>query len=247
MPNFTITRQVISPGDDIGCNQFQTNQFSGDSATISQPNSPLDGDIVWYLDAHGGYTVDVGDFDIPLTSPTAVAQSSTYRTFQGGSLPSFVNGVVFEQISITRIKITIFLHPTVTHGITGSVFVMPPADIQGQIEIDGCARLRNVSTRLMFVQGGDDVDTEVVVAQQYQANVSQETEYQGEVISGDISQEEEEEIELATYRVEAKEGYRFVSPPSLRISTSDYYTQPIVTRDDSGNVTSVTFKVIKTI
>lgn len=246
MPNFTINRQVISPGDDIGCNEFQTNQLPGNVATINQPNSPLDGDIVWYLDADSGYTVDIGDFDIPATTPTAVAQSSTYRTFEGGSLPSFVNGVVFEQISITRIKITIFLHPTVTHGITGSVFVMPPADVQGQIEIDGCARVRNVSTRLMFVQGGNDVDTEVVVAQQYRTGISQETGYQSEVISGDISQEEEE-VELATYRVEAKEGYRFVSPPSLRISTSDYYTQPIATRDDSGNVTSVTFKVIKTI
>ena len=80
MPNFTIQR-VIESGYTVGCTNFQTNQYEGDTASLVS-GSPLDGSIVWELNADTGWTVDIADFGIPGTIPTAYPQTATVRTFQ---------------------------------------------------------------------------------------------------------------------------------------------------------------------
>ena len=249
MPNFTITRLAVSPGDDYGCTQFQTNQHVGDVATLNNPFSPLDGDIVWYLDADPGYVVNLGDFDIPNTTPTAVAQTSTYRTFEGAGLPSVVNGVVMEQITQTRIKITIFLHPEFSHGITGPIFTMPGNDIDVNIEIDGCAEIKNHEARLGITspEGQEGAKETVTLARLNQTTLLEETGDDGKKnISGPLSVSEQDS-KLFDYKVEAKEGYEFKSPPTLRISTDDYYATSSVTTNSLGKIISTTFEIYKTI
>ena len=49
MPNFTIQR-VIESGYTVGCTNFETNQYEGDTASLVS-GSPLDGSIVWELNA----------------------------------------------------------------------------------------------------------------------------------------------------------------------------------------------------
>ena len=231
MPNFTITRLAVSPGDDYGCTQFQTNQHVGDVATLNNPFSPLDGDIVWYLDADPGYVVNLGDFDIPNTTPTAV------------------NGVVMEQITQTRIKITIFLHPEFTHGITGPIFTMPGNDIDVNIEIDGCAEIKNHEARLGITspEGQEGAEETVTLARLNQTTLLEETGDDGKKnISGPLSVSEQDS-KLFDYKVEAKEGYEFKSPPTLRISTDDYYATSSVTTNSLGKIISTTFEIYKTI
>ena len=87
MANFTITRQTES-SDNYGCTNFDTNQIEGEMASLTN-GDPLDGSIIWYLDANAGYTVSVDDFEIPGTTPTSAAQTpGTYRTFEGSGIPS---------------------------------------------------------------------------------------------------------------------------------------------------------------
>ena len=139
MPNFTITRQ-IEPEDIYGCTDFQTTQEEGVHAAIGP--TALDGDIIWYIDANAGFIVDVDDFSIPSAVPTSVLQiSGLYRTYEGGLIPAPILGVVMDQITTTRIKVTIYLVPSVTHGITGVPFVMPSNNVSVALPISGCAEL----------------------------------------------------------------------------------------------------------
>ena len=135
MPNFKITRK-IEDSDNYGCNCFATNQKVGQ---IASPGGLLDGDITWYLDADPGYTVNVVDFDIPNTSPTSVSQTTTKRTFQGAGVPSPILGVVFNQLTTTRIEIGIYLYPSGTNGINGNAFSMPVTNVSVALDIVGCA------------------------------------------------------------------------------------------------------------
>ena len=52
MPNFTIQR-VIESGYTVGCDNFETNQLEGDTASLVS-GDPLDGSIVWELHANTG-------------------------------------------------------------------------------------------------------------------------------------------------------------------------------------------------
>ena len=154
--NFTIHRDLIN-SDDYGCTEFQTNQTAGDQAGLGS-TGPIDGDIVWFLDADPGYIVDIADFSIPNAVPTTATQTPTYKTFWHNhdgncSLYPYVNGVVFETITSTRIKITIFLCPSTVHGITGSVFVMPNSDLSFGIAIDGCSRLATQNETIEIFEG----------------------------------------------------------------------------------------------
>ena len=81
------------------------------------------------------------DFSIPsaTTPPGAPPSSATYSAWEGGLIPAPILGVVFEQITLTRIKMTLFLHPDSINGITGSVFSMPGNNVSVQVPIEGCA------------------------------------------------------------------------------------------------------------
>jgi len=138
MPNFTITRQT-EPGDTYGCTDFQTTQAEDTDAAIGP--APLDGDIIWNIDANPGFVVDIDDFSIPSAINTNVLQTPLYKTFQNGLIPDPILGVVMDQISPTRIKVTIYLVPSVTHGITGTLFTMPSNNVSVALPISGCAEL----------------------------------------------------------------------------------------------------------
>ena len=145
MANYTITRQT-EPDDIYGCTDFQTTETVEEMAVIGGGPNAVDGDIIWYIDANLGYTVNVDNFNIPSATPTAVPQIpfsnspiAGYRTFEGGLIPAPILGVVFEQITLLRIKVTLFLVPDAVNGITGSVFSMPGNNISVQLPIEGCA------------------------------------------------------------------------------------------------------------
>ena len=253
MPNFTITREIVN-GDSIGCTSFQTNQSEGDMATINTPGAVLDGDIVWYIDANPGYIVDVLHFDIPNTQATPVAQSAGYKTREDdGShlgLPFGVNGVVFEQVNSTRIKFTIFLHPSTTHGITGPVFVMPGSNVNVSIPIEGCARLFTEPVHFRFsAPESDGVELTTKIAESYEGALVENGGSGSETISGELPEGDDkiEDRKIVEYTVGVKDGYEFTSSPILSVDTSDYSSSTTVVKDDSGKVISTTFKITKTI
>lgn len=137
MPNFTITRQV-EPEDIVGCTDFQTTQTEDTAANIGP--AALDGDIIWYIDADPGFVVYIDDFSIPSATPTPATQiPGLYSTWENGVIPVPILGVVMDQITITRIKITIYLVPSSLHGITGVGFNMPSNNISVTLPIEGCA------------------------------------------------------------------------------------------------------------
>ena len=240
MANFTITRQVES-SDNYGCTNFETNQFAGDTASLTS-GDPLDGSIVWILDANPGYTVNVNDFDIPGTQPTSVTQTSTYRTFEN-TLPP-VLGVVFEQFSATRIIITLYLHPILIHGIQGVPFPMPGNAVSTTIMIKGCAVL--IPKRINIgVRDGGTGEVDVTTNISKDGTLAKKDAPNGEFhVVGHIPQDELDK-EIFSYTINAKPGERFVVEPNFSISTSDHYVKSSTTKDDSGNIISTTFKVFK--
>ena len=135
MPNFTITRQ-IEPDDIYGCTNFQTTETQDEAATLGGGANVVDGDIIWYIDANPGFIVDVNSFSIPSATLSTVGTS---LVFIGGLIPPPILGVVMDQITTTRIKVTIYLVPSVTHGITGVSFVMPSNNVSVALPISGCA------------------------------------------------------------------------------------------------------------
>ena len=145
MPNYTIIRQVEAL-DLVGCTDFETTQTEDMTASIGP--AALDGDIIWHIDANNGFTVDIDDFFIPSATNTNVPQIpfqllptvEGYSTWEGGLILPPILGVVMEQISATRIKVTIYLVPSVTHGITGTPFTMPSNNVSIALPISGCAQ-----------------------------------------------------------------------------------------------------------
>ena len=248
MPNFKINRKTEN-SDDYGCTDFETNQLQGETASLID-GDPLDGSIIWYLDANAGYTVSVDDFEIPGTTPTSAAQSpGSYRTFEGSGIPSPVLGVVFEQVTVTRIKITLFLHPSALHEITGSVFTMPSNSVAVNIPIEGCAELVGHGVNLRILSSENDNRDEITVTSTISEEVEKtlsngDTSGRDIVISGYVPRNGINK-ELLSYTLTAKEGKRFLSSPTLNLSTDEYYTKSTTTSDDSGNIISTTFNIFK--
>jgi len=250
MPNFTIIRQT-EPSDDYGCTNFETNQTVGDAASLVNGDS-LDGSIIWILDADSGYTVNVDNFDIPNTSSTTALQvAGVYRTFEGAGIPSPVLGIVFDQITTTRIKITLYLHPIVLHGITGPVFTMPSNSVSVNINITGCAIPEGEGINVEVVNNDDSNeeflgDVEVIAdISEGLGELSEEESPSGEIhVTGHVSQENVGGA-LLSYTINTSEGERFASPPYFSISTNDHYVESTITRDDSNNIISTTINVFK--
>ena len=262
MANFTITRQE-EIGDDYGCTYFQTNQTSGDVATVGNPSAALDGDIIWYLDASPGYVVEIDDFNIPDTAPTAVAQVlfgtgpiAGYKTFEDdglGNAAAFapqgpVCGVVMEQISLTRIKITIFLVQSAVHGILkGSTFAMPNVDVSEIIQIDGCGKPNGSTIVIGFknTQGNAVVNTNFRVADDLKDDlIVDDTDQDNIVINGTVPSSKSKDL-LCTYTVTTKDGERFRSEPQLQLSNAQYKTTSTLTKDADGNTIGKTFNIFK--
>ena len=236
---FSITREVLGT-DRIGCTQFQTTQTEGQTATSVNPQSGggLDGDIVWYIDANPGYVVQVGDFSIPNTTEIT---APTYKSITGSGLPTIVNGVSMEQISDTRIKVTIFLIPSAAWGITGSAFVMPGNDVNEQINIQGCAKEKQTEGDLHFkVSNNEGVTTTTKVLDNSESDLKLQDDG---TVKGELPNKGLRDIVEHTVTIDP--DYRFVSPPKLRISNSTYYAKESVEKNENGEITSVTFTISK--
>ena len=244
MANFTIMRKPEA-SDNYGCTPFETNQTEGEVASLVSGN-PLDGSIIWYLDANAGYTVNVNDFNIPGTTATAAVQiPGVYRTFEGGGIPAPVLGIVFEQVTSVRIKITLFLHPIGLHFITGTVFTMPPTAVAASINIDGCATLIG-TTVFMALMAGDEVIVESTLSSDIGETLESEDLSGGVVAVTGFIPVDKVNDELLSYTIKAKEGERFLFAPYFTISTDDHYTTSSTVKNDSGDIISTTIKIYKT-
>lgn len=258
MANYTITR-VTDANDIYGCNNFQTTETETEMAVIGGGPNAVDGDIVWLLDADTGYTVSVDDFSIPGTVPTGATQipfSSSplagYRTFRNGlpyplgSIPPPVLGVVMEQISLTRIKIILYLHPDTTHDITGTVFTMPGVNVSGQLQIEGCASKESVTGNMMFSNISNKPVVTLISVNNTNPNI-RHTEINSleDKIEGILSNDNTESI--VSYTVSVPDKHRFKSEPTLSLSNRDYSITSTTTNDESGNMISKTFNIFKII
>tara|TARA_R110002012_G_scaffold3218_4_gene15012 strand:- start:7975 stop:8727 length:753 start_codon:yes stop_codon:yes gene_type:complete len=249
MANFTITRQT-EPSDDYGCTNFQTNQMGGDTALLSNPLAALDGDIIWYLDADFNYTVSVDNFSIPNTIASNAVQTLTYRTFiddgSGLGLEPPVLGVVMDQVSQTRIKITVYLHPEPNHFIGGSVFTMPNTNVSTTIQIDGCADLLGNGAAFKVVNTNtSNVNVNLKLADNLSDDlVFDDTDVDNIVVQGVIPSDKSTDV-LATYTVTTKDGERFKSEPQLQFSNAQYKVTSTLTKDNEGNTVGKTFNIFK--
>tara|TARA_R110002020_G_scaffold322908_2_gene538642 strand:+ start:5596 stop:6324 length:729 start_codon:yes stop_codon:yes gene_type:complete len=242
MPNYTITRQVEAE-DIVGCTDFQTTQTENTDATLG--GGALDGDIIWYITANGGYSVDILDFSIPGATLNTMG---TEYVWTGGpylyptSLP--ILGVVMEQVTPMQISVTIYLAPSGYHGITGPLFQMPSSNVSVTLPIDGCAKLGAPPSQMVIEnKSGQPVVTTTTVNEK-QAGLTYD-EAEG-TISGDVDVDLLSEP-IASYTVNAPNGSRFKAQPTLLISTKDYIAKSTVTNDDNGNIISKTFNIFKAI
>ena len=244
MPNFKITRK-IEDSDNYGCNCFATNQKVGQ---IASPGGLLDGDIIWYLDADPGFTVNVVDFDIPNTSPTSVSQTPTKRTFQGAGVPSPILGVVFEQLTTTRIKIGIYLSSNSVHGINGNAFVMPTTNVNAALDIVGCANPAGESHNFEIIcnhgEKGHPIRTVVVEPDHALALLVSQPGSHEHHVSGVVTNISDGDA-MFTYLLTAPMMKRFVSVPSINIGTSLYHYSSMANTDSDGNITSVLYTIFK--
>ena len=260
MPNYTITRQT-EPTDVYGCTNFQTSQFEDDVAVLGGGAGTVDGDIIWYIDANVGFTVNVNNFDIPNTVPTGVAQiPGSYRTFKGGDIPPPILGLVMEQITVTRIKVTSYLHPSAAHDIVGAVFNMPPNDVDAFLPIVGCADPQGNPVQILIqpnpvlVPTGNITPTTptttVVINPTHTSNITnQVVGNDHNLVTGVVpktsSDEPVDDGDLMSYTVATDDGDRFVGEPTMTPTTADYNVTSTVTKDDSGNIISKTFSISK--
>ena len=260
--NFSISR-LIETGDSVGCNDFQTNQLQGDVAGLGS-STDLDGDIIWYIDADTNYEVDINDFGIPNSveqighgiPDTKILLPDPVFDWSGtgvGPVPSEgifmpMLGVEFTQISATRIKITIYLHPTSAGGrnITGPIFEMPNNDVSVNLSITGCAVPLSPRVALRLVnENPDDLDTNFVVGSKLAGNLGVDESLTNEIlVDGLVPQANAGEL-IGTYTVSAKAGNRFLSEPNLNLSTKEFSVKPKLTKDENGNAVSKSFEIYK--
>jgi len=244
MANYTITRK-IEDSDNYGCNCFATNQKVGQTAS---PGGLLDGDIIWYLDADPGYTVNIVDFDIPNTNPTSVPQTPAKKTFQGSGVPSPILGVVFEQLTTTRIKIGIYLSPNSAHGINGNAFVMPITNVSATLDIVGCANPAGESHNFEIIcnhgeKGAPNNTVTIDPDHTATLSLSQPSSHEHHV-NGVIANISDGDA-MFTYLLTAPYMKKFVSVPSINISTSLYHYSSTASTDSDGNITSVLYTIFK--
>ena len=245
MPNFTINRKIETT-DNYGCNCFATNQYEGQ---IAGDNSPLDGNIIWYIDAYPGYTVSVSDFDIPNTTPTGVAQVSGYKTFEGAGVPSPILGVVFQQASQTRIVATLYLYPSSTHGISGSAFVMPDNNVSATLDIIGCANEASAHGVIKIV---DDMQgkitgttSDITIKSDFSSILTHNVNANGvHHVSGPLNDSHNDQA-LFCYTLTAPIGSKFTSQPNIGIDNNDYYHTTNNVTDADNNIIAVEVTVFR--
>ena len=236
MINYTINRKIEAL-DDYACNCFSTNQIAGQ---VAGNNTALDGNIVWYIDADPGYTVDILDFSV---ADEIVPGSFAGRVFAGPNLPSPILGVTIEQVSNFRLRVTIYLMPNTALGITGTTFSMPDNKVTAILDIGGCAREVGAMT-IISMSHGSSTNTAVVnilpafmgilTASTYNTHIS---------VSGILSSSHANNA-LFTYTLTPPASSYFLSIPTISLDTTIFYytTQPVYT---GTNMTSAIFTIYK--
>ena len=254
MANYTITRHTES-GHVYGCTDFSTIQEEGQIASIIS-GSPLDATIVWDLTATLGYEVSVDDFEF--AGATLVSANVPTGTYTWKDLPYPILGATMEQISLTLIRITLYLAPT--NLFSGNAFVMPTTDIDTIVNIEGCAMLKGEGQHIVLRKLPDTTTTtRVDISEDLKTNLTSNeiTDTRDEIYgilpsrkSSGVD-EPEKETYLMSYQVAASDGYRYKAPPTLSFTDKNYYTKRRVTKEVNAfdstrkDITSVSFDIYK--
>ena len=237
MLNYTINRKIETLYD-YACNCFSTNQIAGQ---VAGSNTALDGDIVWYIDADPGYTVDILDFSV---DDEIAPGSFAGRVFAGSNLPSPILGVTIEQVSNFRLRVTIYLMPNTALGITGTTFSMPDNKVTAILDISGCAKKVGATT-IINMDHGSSTNTAVVnILPAFTSILAVSTTNPSYIsVSGMLSSSHANNA-LFTYTLTPPGGSYFLSIPTISLDTTIYYytTQPVYT---GANITSVVFTIYK--
>lgn len=236
MLNYTINRKIETL-DDYACNCFSTNQIAGQ---VAGDNTGLDGNIVWYIDADPGYTVDILDFSVVDEIPPG---SFAGRVFTGSNLPSPILGVTIEQVSNFRLRVTIYLMPNTALGISGTTFSMPDNKVTAILDISGCAKEVGAMT-IINMDHGSSTNTAVVNILPAFIGILTVFTYGNHIsVSGMLSSSHANNA-LFTYTLTPPAGSYFLSVPTISLDTTIYYytTQPVYT---GTNITSAVFTIYK--
>lgn len=250
MANYTITRNV-EPGHTYGCTNFSTKQVEGQVASHAS-GAPLDGTIVWRVQADLGYSVLLEDFLIP--NATSVATTDPNVTYWTITTPPLL-GAKIEKASSTLLYITLYLAPLA--GVTGPAFVMGGGDVNTVVRIEGCARFAGVPVhvnvdRVLDVRTTTQVVVNPDLRDNIVSNVFSDTRdgFHGTLPPREVDNDGEEQY-VSSYSVSAEKGYRYSSTPTLNFDSKAYRVDRFVTKTKNEfdpkklDVTSVRFDIYK--
>ena len=232
MPNYTITRHTES-GHVYGCTDFSTMQEEGQVASAS-PGASLDSTVEWDLEALPNYEVNVDDFEF--VGGTVVLANNPIGTYVWKDLPSPILGATMEQISSILIKITLYLAPSASYpGFnSGTPFQMPASDVDINVEIEGCAKLKGEGVHINIGKMADpNTTTRVNIEGDLSKNIVANENDTRDKIHGTLPTKKENEnggrTLLMSYDVIAKDGYRYKSAPNLSFTNKNYHIARRVT------------------
>jgi hypothetical protein len=236
MLNYTINRKIETLYD-YACNCFSTNQIAGQ---VAGSNTALDGDIVWYIDADPGYTVDILDFSV---ADEIAPGSFAGRVFAGSNLPSPILGVTIEQVSNFRLRVTIYLMPNTALGITGTTFSMPNNRVTAILDISGCAK-ENAAMTVINMDHSSSASTAAVNILPTFTSILTAFNYSNHISVSGMLLSSHANNALFTYTLTPPAGSYFLSIPTISLDTTIYYytTQPVYT---GINITSAVFTIYK--
>ena len=118
---------------------------------------------------------------------------------------------------------------------------MPGADVNEQINIQGCAEEKRTEGDFHFENSGDEG---VITTTTPLANVETDIKLQDDgTVKGELPNKAVRNIIEHTVTIDP--DYRFISPPKIRVSNSTYYAKESVETDENGKITSVTFTISK--
>lgn len=255
MANYTVTRQTEST-HVYGCDDFSTIQEEGQIAS-NAPNAPLDGTVIWKLEANNNYQVSVDDFQF--VGATVVTANNPPGTYVWKDLPSPILGAVMEQVSIVEIKITLYLAPSASYpGFnTGGAFQMPTNNVSIDVNIEGCARLRGEGHNMRIIKPADtNTTTRIDIEGDLKSSIVGNVGNGEDTVHGTLPPKKEGDIEdretlLMSYQVVAKEGYRYATAPSLSFTDKNYHvkrrveTKTNAVDSNENDIISVSFDIYK--
>ena len=239
MAYYSIQRQTES-GHVYGFTNFSTTQQEGQVAQDGT-NVPLDSTIVWDITADSGYVVELVNFDIPNTTPTAATLPLDMKSFEGAGLPPPILGATMRQVSSTLIRVVLYMSSKPAYGITGQPFTMTDQDVDIGVDIVGCAKvagegvvLRIIDSQNLQTEDGVGLSTEINIGlenrefltSQRLGGVKTQTNVQqvhGRLGSTDVNEVIKSEKFIMSYTAETPDGYRFVGQPTLDFNVVDYF------------------------